>query len=719
MCLGAAAPVTGAAADEHNLNGVDCDASVTVPRLVLKWGSGGYPQPPEANVKDNGFPWPPPGLREFFILPYLAMQHADRVGPDDFLVRASEPGSASAVSAGQSSASARKRTEDSAFFLFGSATDALAKSVAGVIAQKASAQSYEDRLRGMSFVRKTDALPLRGSDAERTQEALERWTPVPTQSTQDTREKSSPNTQSVSVPERGDQAQPSMSLLYEDNIASVGDKTPPGKPGGTPPVLFRWQNADGSDTTWLPNTEEHSTASQFASLSPFCPSSTPDLMHQMVVSDGGGGKENRYCEYSCDLCAENKSGRRWQCWRCNIDYCFACRPDVPTAVLPPAEMHTQHSAAKDELTKCSALQAIWLHAGNSTNTKQAAGWTNENTESSVNQPGNLRQPLPAVEYVDRPVVEYVDRPVVKYVEVVKEVPVVEYREVVHEVHLEQMERIALFFHRFVFFLETMHHTESAKWAKQKAQAARDQEQRAADTNDTNELCDKELRQLRRKLTEQETFYREFYREQYEAQRNEVCQLQSKLAERESMQAQSEEDLQKLRNKMAEHESMQAHLEDQVAQHQGAIQRMLEHASLCQEALQLAHAELKSSGQRLETEHVARCDAEQKLKAVTEQAAKDLAKLHAVTERAQEMEMEFDLIHEERSALQQDKANILQMKEQLEIQRIDLQAIKNDLPTQIRGAQKAERERTRELLAQASRASGEQLLRALVRASGGE
>ena len=36
-CLGAAAPVTGAAADEHNLNVVDCDASVTVPRLVLKW----------------------------------------------------------------------------------------------------------------------------------------------------------------------------------------------------------------------------------------------------------------------------------------------------------------------------------------------------------------------------------------------------------------------------------------------------------------------------------------------------------------------------------------------------------------------------------------------------------------------------------------------------------------------------------------------------------
>jgi hypothetical protein len=30
---GAAAPVTGAAADEYNLNVVDCNASVTVPRL--------------------------------------------------------------------------------------------------------------------------------------------------------------------------------------------------------------------------------------------------------------------------------------------------------------------------------------------------------------------------------------------------------------------------------------------------------------------------------------------------------------------------------------------------------------------------------------------------------------------------------------------------------------------------------------------------------------
>jgi hypothetical protein len=30
--------------------------------LLAEVGVGGYPQPPEANVKDNGFPWPPPGL---------------------------------------------------------------------------------------------------------------------------------------------------------------------------------------------------------------------------------------------------------------------------------------------------------------------------------------------------------------------------------------------------------------------------------------------------------------------------------------------------------------------------------------------------------------------------------------------------------------------------------------------------------------------------------
>jgi hypothetical protein len=56
FCLGTEtpAPVTGAAADEYNLNVVDCDASVTVARLAVlnlsQWGSGGYPQPPEANV---------------------------------------------------------------------------------------------------------------------------------------------------------------------------------------------------------------------------------------------------------------------------------------------------------------------------------------------------------------------------------------------------------------------------------------------------------------------------------------------------------------------------------------------------------------------------------------------------------------------------------------------------------------------------------------------
>jgi hypothetical protein len=50
---------------------VDCNASVTVARPAVlnlsQWGSGGYPQPPEANVKDNGFPWPPPGLLGIFL----------------------------------------------------------------------------------------------------------------------------------------------------------------------------------------------------------------------------------------------------------------------------------------------------------------------------------------------------------------------------------------------------------------------------------------------------------------------------------------------------------------------------------------------------------------------------------------------------------------------------------------------------------------------------
>jgi hypothetical protein len=67
---GAAAPVTGAAADEYNLNVVDCNASVTVAHrssISVSGGLGRYPQPPEANVKDNGFPWPPPGLLGIFL----------------------------------------------------------------------------------------------------------------------------------------------------------------------------------------------------------------------------------------------------------------------------------------------------------------------------------------------------------------------------------------------------------------------------------------------------------------------------------------------------------------------------------------------------------------------------------------------------------------------------------------------------------------------------
>ena len=56
LCLGTEtpAPVTGADSDEYNLNVVDCNASVTVARPEVlnlsQWGSGGYPQPPEANT---------------------------------------------------------------------------------------------------------------------------------------------------------------------------------------------------------------------------------------------------------------------------------------------------------------------------------------------------------------------------------------------------------------------------------------------------------------------------------------------------------------------------------------------------------------------------------------------------------------------------------------------------------------------------------------------
>ncbi len=80
-CDGAAAPVTGAAADVYNLNVVDCNASLSHAGLPSQsvgvtshksqvTRSGRYPvthwqQPPEANVKDNGFPWPPPGPGNF------------------------------------------------------------------------------------------------------------------------------------------------------------------------------------------------------------------------------------------------------------------------------------------------------------------------------------------------------------------------------------------------------------------------------------------------------------------------------------------------------------------------------------------------------------------------------------------------------------------------------------------------------------------------------
>ena len=90
LCLGTEtpAPVTGAAADEYNLNVTDrhCNASVTVARPAVlnlsQWGSGGYPQQPEANVKDvHGLPWPPPDLLEILrktqFLRYYSVREAN------------------------------------------------------------------------------------------------------------------------------------------------------------------------------------------------------------------------------------------------------------------------------------------------------------------------------------------------------------------------------------------------------------------------------------------------------------------------------------------------------------------------------------------------------------------------------------------------------------------------------------------------------------------
>ena len=67
-CLGAAAQVTGAAADEYNLNVVDCNASVTVARrssISVSGGLGGTPSRPEANV--NWFSVASPGPAGNFL----------------------------------------------------------------------------------------------------------------------------------------------------------------------------------------------------------------------------------------------------------------------------------------------------------------------------------------------------------------------------------------------------------------------------------------------------------------------------------------------------------------------------------------------------------------------------------------------------------------------------------------------------------------------------
>jgi hypothetical protein len=85
LCALAPRHLPGTAADEYNLNVVDCNASVTVARPAVfhlsQWGSGGYPQPSEAIVKDNGFPWPPPGLlgilRKTQFLRYYSVREAN------------------------------------------------------------------------------------------------------------------------------------------------------------------------------------------------------------------------------------------------------------------------------------------------------------------------------------------------------------------------------------------------------------------------------------------------------------------------------------------------------------------------------------------------------------------------------------------------------------------------------------------------------------------
>jgi hypothetical protein len=64
-----ATPVTGAAADEYNLNVVDCNASVTVARrssISVSGGLGGYPQPPEANRRKMVFRGLPRACWEFW-----------------------------------------------------------------------------------------------------------------------------------------------------------------------------------------------------------------------------------------------------------------------------------------------------------------------------------------------------------------------------------------------------------------------------------------------------------------------------------------------------------------------------------------------------------------------------------------------------------------------------------------------------------------------------
>ena len=265
-------------------------------------------------------------------------------------------------------------------------------------------------------------------------------------------------------------------------------------------------------------------------------------------------------------------------------------------------------------------------------------------------------------------------------------------------HLEKMERMGV---------EAIHNNLEAAESAQQTHLSCDRERREAHS--------KELRDLHKKLAEQETFYREFYREQQETQSQELRKLRKLLVERERDQIQSEE---------------------RIAQHRDAMQRALDDAGRCQDALQLAQGELETSKLRLEAEHLARVDAEHKLELLTEQAAQGLARVSEELQlerdrrerdvakaredaqksnlTAQEIERDFYLIEEERRTLQLEREGLEQMKKAVQVESDKLGFMSEQIPTQIQTALEAERNRLRAVLLLAGKASTEQLLHAQVR-----